>query len=290
MPRRILTAIVPILLILSSLARGETGSRTTCSLLGDDFKYVVDNFQMDMVDIVTSPLHIADENSVFRSPRFYLTLLGVGAVWGGSYALDQTMRSHLHGMSSSDADLLQNIGTFSVGAGALAAYGGGLFEGDDRIREATLTGGEGAAVATLVNIGIKAAFGRVRPRDGDHSHAAFFRGGESFVSGDVTPLFGLAAGISEAFDNEWYVAAPAYSLALLDGFGRMGHDAHWFSDVVGAAMLGWATTELFIYLHARHAEEPDRWRIFPLQASTPEPEGEGSRIISATGIEVAYVW
>src|SRR5262252_5591387 len=107
---RILTAIVPILLILSSLARGETGSRTTCSLLGDDFKYVVDNFQMDMVDIVTSPLHIADENSVFRSPRFYLTLLGVGAVWGGSYALDQTMRSHLHGMSSSDADLLQNIG------------------------------------------------------------------------------------------------------------------------------------------------------------------------------------
>jgi hypothetical protein len=39
-------------------------------------------------------------------------------------------------------------------------------------------------------------------------------------------MFALAGGVSEYYDNRWYVAVPIYSLALLDGFGRMGHDAH----------------------------------------------------------------
>lgn len=63
----------------------------------------------------------------------------------------------------------------------------------------------------------------------------------SFVSGEVTPMFDLAAGTIECYDNRWYVAAPVYSLALLDGFGRIGHDRHWFSDVIGSALPGVGT-------------------------------------------------
>jgi len=225
---------------------------------------------------------------VLRSPRFYLTLAGVGALWGGAFALDQTMRSHLHTMSSSDADRLQNVSYGSVSASTALLYAYGFHSDDTRIRQDVLAGGEGAGVASLVNVGIKAAFGRLRPKQGDHSHTAFFRGGVSFVSGDVTPMFGLAAGISESFDNQWYVAAPAYSLALLDGFGRMGHDAHWFSDVVGAGLLGWGTTELFIYLHKKHEHEPTRWRIFPM---TPPPGDATAKMASApAGIGVEYRW
>jgi membrane-associated phospholipid phosphatase len=29
----------------------------------------------------------------------------------------------------------------------------------------------------------------------------------------------------------------------------MGHDAHWFSDVVGGALLGVGTTELLLWMH-----------------------------------------
>lgn len=289
MSRRVLTAITSLLLACAAV-RAEASPPTVCDMLGDDARYLVDNFPLDLVDIVTSPAHIADPDSPFRSPRFYLVAAAVGAVWGGSYALDQTMRSHLHNMSPSTADLLQNISTLSIGAGTLASYGDGLYEGDVRIRQDTLTGGEAAVVATVADIGIKAAFGRLRPREDDHSHDAFFRGGRSFVSGEVTPLFSLAAGISESYDNEWYVAAPAYSLALLDGFGRMGHDAHWFSDVVGAGLLGWGSTELFLYLHKRHAEEPSRWRVFPLQPSLPEARAGRGQIASTAGIEIGYVW
>jgi membrane-associated phospholipid phosphatase len=101
-------------------------------------------------------------------------------------------------------------------------------------------------------------------------------------------MFALAAGVSEYFDNEWYVAAPVYSLALLDGFGRMGHDAHWFSDVVGAALLGVATTELFIWLHNRHDEEPGRWRIFSL--SEAGSAFATNRAFSSIGAGLAYNW
>jgi len=278
-----------VLALLSIAAKAEPPNPPCLgTLVTDDFKYLVDNVQLDIQDIVAAPLHLTSENSVLRSPRFYLTLAGVGAVWGGAFALDQTMRSHLHTMSSSDADLLQNVSYGSIGASAALLYAYGLYDDDARMRQDTLTGGEGAGVATLANVGIKAAFGRLRPKQGDHSHTAFFRGGASFVSGDVTPMFGLAAGISESFDNEWYVAAPAYSLALLDGFGRMGHDAHWFSDVVGAGLLGWGTTELFLYLHKEHENEPSRWRIFPVTPAASTASGKTAAL--PTGLGVEYRW
>jgi len=258
------------------------------SVVTDDFKYLVDNAQLDVQDLVTAPCHAIDASSVLRSPRFYLAVAGVGALWGGSFALDQTLRSRLHDMSSSDADLLQHVSYGSIGAGAALLYAYGAYSADARVRQFMLTSGEAAGIATLLNIGIKAAFGRLRPYQDDHSHTAFFRGGASFVSGEVTPVFALATGISEYFDNEWYVAAPVYSLALLDGFGRMGHDTHWFSDVVGAALLGWGTTKLFLYLHQRHEGEPDRWRIFPLTAA---PATASARPLPApTGVALEYRW
>jgi len=46
--------------------------------------------------------------------------------------------------------------------------------------------------------------------------------------------------------------------------GRMAEDAHWISDVVGSALLGVGTTELFLHLHALHDADPSRYRIFPV--------------------------
>jgi len=250
-----------------------------------DFKYLTNNALLDTEDIITSPLYVASPDSALRSPKFYLVLAGAGALWGGSYALDQTTRSHLRGMSSSDADLLQNISYGGVSTSAALLYGYGLWYDDPRARHYALTAGEGAGIATLVDVGIKAAFGRLRPSQ-TSSHTAFFHGGQSFVSGDVTPMFALAAGVSEYYDNEWYVATPVYSLALLDGFGRMGHDAHWFSDVIGAALLGVGATELFLWLHKRHDEEPSRWRIFAMSA----PDGMMNNSQASIGVGAAYNW
>jgi hypothetical protein len=284
---RVWTIAVPLsFLLVATRVAAQTAHPASLGVeVVSDFKYLTNNVVLDAEDIVTSPLYAASPDSVLRSPKFYLVLAGAGALWGGSYALDQTMRSHLRSMSSSDADLLQNISYGGVSATAALLYGYGLWYDDPRARHDALTAGEGAGIATLLDIGIKAAFGRLRPSQ-TSSHTAFFHGGQSFVSGDVTPMFGLATGVSEYYDNAWYVAAPVYSLALLDGFGRMGNDAHWFSDVIGAALLGVGTTELFLWLHKRHDEEPSRWRIFAMSAQ----DGMVTNRQSSIGVGVAYSW
>jgi membrane-associated phospholipid phosphatase len=150
-----------------------------------------------------------------------------------------------------------------------------------------ITGAEGAGLASLANLGFKHGFGRLRPQQDAHDHDAFFRGGRSMFSGEVTPVFGFAAGVSEYFDNRWYVAMPVYSLALLDGFGRMGHDAHWFSDVVGSALLGVGTTKLLLYLHRQHEKQPGRWRLFP-DAASPTTAADGH--VKVSGLAATWRW
>jgi membrane-associated phospholipid phosphatase len=270
----------------TSLAVAQNALSRTSGEVASDFKYLANNVTDDAIDVVTSPLYVGEAGEVLTSPRFYLVVGVAGALWGGSFALDQTMRSHLRSMSSSDADLLQNISCASVGGATALLYGYGLYANDARARHYALTAGEGAGIATLLDIGVKAAFGRLRPSQSS-SHTAFFHGGQSFVSGDVAPMFALAAGVSEYYDNRWYVAVPVYSLALLDGFGRMGHDAHWFSDVVGAALLGVATTELFIYLHKKHEEDPSSFKIFamPVPVVSPAPVSG-----VPAGLGIAFSW
>ena len=284
---KVWTIAAPLaVLVMSGQAAAQRGHLAGLGAnVVSDFKYLTNNLLLDTQDIITSPLYVASPDSALRSPKFYLVLAGAGALWGGSYALDQTIRSRLRSMSSSDADLLENVSYGSVGAATALLYAYGLWDNEPRARHYALTAGAGAGIATLVNVGIKAAFGRLRPTQ-TSSHTAFFHGGQSFVSGEVTPIFGLATGVSEYYDNAWYVAVPVYSLALLDGFGRMGHDAHWFSDVIGAALLGVGTTKLFLWLHERHDEEPGRWRVFPIAApSAAMTNREGS-----IGMGLAYSW
>src|ERR1700752_1764787 len=113
-----------------------------------DFKYLANNVLLDAEDSATSPLYVASPASPFHAPKFYLVLAGAGALWGGSYALDQTIRSHLRSMSSSDADLLQNISYGGVSASTALLYGYGLWYSDSRARHYALNAGEGAGIAT----------------------------------------------------------------------------------------------------------------------------------------------
>jgi membrane-associated phospholipid phosphatase len=285
--RRSLSTIglVSLLLIISTTANAQVSVSKLSDEVTSDFKYLANNTVMDAVDVATAPVHVSSPNSPIFSPKFYLVLVGAGALWGGSYALDQTMRSQLRSMSNNDANLLQDISYGSVAASTALLYSWGLYANDSRAREDAITAGMGAGIASLLVLGIKPAFGRKRPYQSP-SHTEFFSGGQSFVSGEVTPMFALAAGVSDYFDNQWYVAAPVYSLALLDGFGRMGHDAHWFSDVAGAALLGVGTTELLLWLHKRHEAEPSRWRIF----STSAPSGPKISNQPSIGMGVAYSW
>ncbi len=262
-------------LMLVSSAQAQTGYSLGTGLVSD-FHFVANNAEADTEDVVTSPLHMPDlwaSDGLLRKPAFYYTLLGAAALLGGSFALDQTVRARLRDMPDSGATALEDSADVATGVGGAMLYGYGLYEGDQRAREYALTAAEGAGVGTLVTLVLKYGFGRLRPYQDGHSHAKFSDGGQSFPSGEATPIFAMAAGVSQYFDNAWYAALPAYSVAMAMGFGRMGHDAHWLSDIAGAALVGVGTTELLLYLHQEHADNPGRLRVFPVAA--PHQTGIG---------------
>ena len=228
--------------------------------LASDFRWSVNNLEADGEDILESPCHAGE---LLTSPAFYWTTLAAGAALGGAFALDEPARSQFRHISHDDANRLQSWSNIALWGSTGLLYGYGLAVDEPRAREYALTGLLSTGVSGLLTSALKVSFGRLRPNQ-NKGHWQWFQGGASFVSGETTPAFALAADLSEYADNRWYVALPAYGAAAAVGLGRMGHDAHWLSDVVGSALLGVGTTELFLHMHAMHAADPSRYRVFPV--------------------------
>lgn len=269
----------------------EQGTHGYLSEIGSDFRYAANNGEADVEDILTAPMHIGDAGSLLQEPEFYYTLIGTGAVLGGAFALDNTVRSRMRHMSRKTASHLETMGNvFEWGATGLL-YLSGLQNDDARAREAVVTSIESVGIASLIAEVAKAGFSRPRPKRG-HGAFGFFTHGQSFISGTATPPFALAAGLSEYADNAWYVTIPAYAGAAAVGLGRMGKDEHWLSDVIGAAIVGVGTTELMFYLHRRHAADPSRFHIFPVSASSLGSTGHQSGVqgMAPQGLGVSYEW
>jgi len=243
------------------------------TMLADDGNYLVRSLYRDGVDLIKLPLRITEVTLT----NVLVTTVVLGTIPATIYGLDDPIRRNVKNIPDSTAGTLTAVGQGTTLGSLGLIYGWGLYSHNDAARHAVLTGVEGIGLSSLLTVGIKAAFGRKRPNAGDGPRA-FFKGGQSFVSGDTTPTFAAAATISEAFDYHWWAAVPAYSLAVMTGVGRMGKDAHWASDVLGSALVGAGTTELLFYLH-RQREKPNSLIILPMLP--------GQR---ATGVSVAFNW
>jgi membrane-associated phospholipid phosphatase len=228
--------------------------------LVSDFKWSVNNLEADGEDILKSPCHVGE---LLQSPAFYWTTLAAGAALGAGFGLDEPARRAFREISHQDAGNLERWGNVALWGTTGALYLYGFAFDDPRAREYALTSLLSVGVSGLLTGALKLSFGRLRP-DANMGHWEWFQGGTSFVSGAATPAFAVAAVVSEYADNRWYVAVPAYTAATAVGLGRMGKDAHWISDIVGSALLGVGTTELFLHLHALHAADPSRYRVFPV--------------------------
>ena len=243
------------------------------TMLADDGSYLFRSLYSDGVDLLKLPLRV---NEVTLTDALIATVV-LGTIPATVYGLDDPLRRNAKNIPDSTAGNLTTIGQGTTLGSLGLIYGWGLYSHNDEARHAVLTGVEGIGLSSLLTVGIKAAFGRKRPNAGD-GPLAFFKGGQSFVSGDTTPTFAAAATISEAFDYHWWAAIPAYSLAVMTGVGRMGKDAHWASDILGSALVGAGTTELLFYLH-RQREKPTSLIILPMLP------GQG-----ATGVSVGFSW
>ena len=258
----------------ASSGQSSSGTRESVpSLLADDGSYFLRSLYSDGIDLLKLPLRV---NEVTATGVLVSTAI-LGTIPATIYGLDDRLRRNVKNIPDSTAGDLRAVGQGTTLGSLGLIYGWGLYSHNDEARHAVLTGAEGIGLSSLLTLGIKAAFGRKRPNT-DEGPRAFFKGGQSFISGDATPTFAAAATISEAFNYHWWAAIPAYSLAVMTGVGRMGKDAHWASDILGSALVGVGTTELLFYLH-REREKPTSLIILPMLPSQ-----------GGAGVTVGFNW
>ncbi len=126
--------------------------------------------------------------------------------------------------------------------GALAAFDAwGEIDGDLRAKNVAMDGIASSIIAGgLITPALKFAFGRERPST---TTATFrfkpFSSNASFPSGHTTEAFAVATSIAENYPV-WWVETLAYGTAGLVGYARIEQNAHFASDVVAGALVGWS--------------------------------------------------
>jgi len=154
----------------------------------------------------------------------------------------------------------------------------GLAAKNPEAETAALLTSKAIVIAGTYSFVFKNIFQRKRPYESDPPDAGYWGGPfdgfnhNSFPSGHTTVVFAAATALSTYYNDKLWVGLTSYSLATLVGISRMYDDAHWASDVIAGAMLGYAIGKLV-------ANKQNKQKHFSLA-----PYSNGW----ATGVSVTY--
>jgi len=112
----------------------------------------------------------------------------------------------------------------------------------------------GHIINDFVTNQIKITFQRHRPNTGDPYNTFDWRGGPrenlSFVSAHTSNAFTTATAFATCFKDTKWVPIVSYSAAGLVGLCRIYNNAHWASDVLGGAAIGFASVKAMNGIYA----------------------------------------
>jgi PAP2 superfamily len=212
----------------------DSGGIRPSHLLSLDYAELVGG---DTVSILTAPARWDGTQ--------WLEFAGALAVVGGTSAFDRTIRNQVqaHRTHSEDRFMMQaqEFGNYYA-FGTLAALDAwGEIEGDIRARNAAMDGISASIIAGgLITPAIKLTFGRERPSTTTSTFKFKpFSSNSSAPSGHTTEAFAVATSIAENY-RSWWVQGLAYGTASLVGYARIEQNAHFGSDVVAGALIGWS--------------------------------------------------
>ena len=99
-----------------------------------------------------------------------------------------------------------------------------------------------------------------------------FSNNQSFPSGHASQAFAVATAIAENYPV-WWVQTLCYGGAGLVGYARIEQNAHYASDVVAGALLGWAVAHAVVHRHNGCPPKPEKlnWSLCA--------EGGGARLV-----------
>jgi membrane-associated phospholipid phosphatase len=160
----------------------------------------------------------------------------------------------------------------SVTAGMTAAVpisllAAGLLRHDEKMKRTALLAGEAVADVELVQVVFKGATGRLRPADVPRGNlsdswsdrSAFSRFQSSFPSGHALSAFAVATVVAHRYRQHRWVPFAAYGIASAIGFSRVSQGAHFSSDVLMGAALGYTITRFSVLRHRRESNPASYW-------------------------------
>jgi membrane-associated phospholipid phosphatase len=194
---------------------------------------------------------LADDTvHVFSAPARWdegdwLMAVAAGGFALGTTVFDRTIRDSVQARRSAGLDRfcqafehLGADGSFVI----LAGFEGYHFLADDRPSQAVFVDGLAASLIAsgFITPILKYSVGRARPSDAADPYRFHpFTNHNSFPSGHSTQAFAVATVIAMHYPA-WWVDALAYGSAGLVGYSRIEQNAHWTSDVVAGALIGWS--------------------------------------------------
>ncbi|MFZ1685244.1 MAG: phosphatase PAP2 family protein [Candidatus Zixiibacteriota bacterium] len=131
-----------------------------------------------------------------------------------------------------------------------ALYLGGELFHNERAKACGLDGLAASLISSgLVCQAVKAVVGRERPynENGQYTFKPFTRH-DSFPSGHTANAFALATVVSSHYHNTW-IRIGAFSAAGLVAYARVNYDAHFASDVVTGAAIGFVVGKSVVALN-----------------------------------------
>ena len=124
---------------------------------------------------------------------------------------------------------------------ALAVLSIAAFEGSQsRLGETSYKSLEAGLLSQVVTEGLKKATDRTRPRNTDNPHD-WGEGGESFPSGHVSGMTALVTPFILEYQKDYPIMHLLWALPLHQMGGRLKAQAHWQSDVIVGALVGFAS-------------------------------------------------
>jgi hypothetical protein len=245
MLRRCVVVVAAAVSLLAPPARAEDCRDFTWESVGEDFEA-----------LVKAPFEMDEEGWIKTSVAF----AGVGAtmIWADAPVDRMVMEQSpawepFHKLASISNWYGRNgKNAFVVSAGVIGAVAlGGWIADEDRMVDTAGIMTESLVFSTAITGLSKVLFGRRRPHanEGPHRFNWFVGPGDhesdSFPSGHSSTAFSLA-GAGAGRHPHWYVQIPAYTLAVSAGLQRIDARAHWTSDVITGALIGYAVSEFLV--------------------------------------------
>ena len=225
----------------------------------------------DQVHIWTSPFRIKTKDLAY--------LLPIGVVAGLTINYDEDIHRNVmqfkndNSWVSKVSPQLTHGGELPVVGGVtFLFYAGGYLLKDDKAMQTGALAVNALVDATIVVEVLKTIAGRQRPRVGEAKNVWNFIPaslkqftGEnpdkynSFPSGHTITAFTLATVIAQQYKETIYVPIIAYTIATGVGLSRTTENAHWLSDVMIGAALGYGIGKFVAQKHKK-----TNWVIFPI--------------------------